>query len=78
MCFISQSTLLKLRQIKFEAHQRRLEFGLIWPQLLYCWDSYTLFPMHFSFIAAAHQDIDDGQFGVHSKLDKKQKLLSQH
>lgn len=50
--------------------------GLIWPQLLCCWDSSILFLMHYSFIAALHQNIDDGQFGVHSKLDKKQKLTT--
>lgn len=27
--------------------------------------------MRFSFIAASHQNIDDGQFGIHSKLVKK-------
>ena len=28
---------------------------------------------HFSFFAGPHQTIDDGQFGTHSKLDKRPK-----
>uniref|UniRef100_A0A8C4I4T6 Glycerophosphocholine phosphodiesterase 1 n=1 Tax=Dicentrarchus labrax TaxID=13489 RepID=A0A8C4I4T6_DICLA len=37
--------------------------------LLHCWDSSILILMHFSFITAAHQTIDDGQFGIQNGLN---------
>lgn len=48
--------------------------GLIW--LLPNWFLIAFLIYFFSFFAESHQTIDDGQFGIHSTLDKTSPLMT--